>query len=159
MTPLASGDAFPLGLSTVTYEAVDSCGGFSSCSFQVTVNAIQAGDLTITCPADVTITIPADATSGVASWVTPTANSSCTTGDMGDAGGTDCTADAISGFEYIGELEGHHYYISTSPLTWPNAKDACETAGGHLVVIDNQVENDFIFSATNEMIHLSLIHI
>ena len=156
MTSLASGDAFPLGASTVTYEAVDPCGGFSTCSFQVTLHSIQSGDLTITCPADVTITVPAGATGGIASWETPTANSSCTTGDIGDAGETFCTADAISGFNYIGELEGHHYYISTSPLTWPNAKDACERSGGHLVVIDNQIENDFIFSAANEMVHIGL---
>ena len=156
MTSLASGDAFPLGASTVTYEAVDPCGGFSTCSFQVTLHSIQSGDLTITCPADVTITVPAGATGGIASWETPTANSSCTTGDIGDAGETSCTADAISGFNYIGELEGHHYYISTSPLTWPNAKDACERSGGHLVVIDNQIENDFIFSAANEMVHIGL---
>ncbi len=155
MTPLASGDAFPLGASTVRYETVDPCGGFATCSFLVTVNSTEVGDLTITCPSDVTITVASGASGGVATWATPTANSSCTT-ETETGGSTDCVADPISGFDYIGEFDGQHYYLSTSALSWPKAQAACEAEGGHLAIIENQAENDFIFSAINDVVHIGL---
>ncbi len=38
VTPLGSGDAFPVGVTEVTYEAVDTSGNVSQCTFTVTVN-------------------------------------------------------------------------------------------------------------------------
>jgi hypothetical protein len=38
VTPLGSGDAFPIGVTEVTYEAVDTSGNVSQCTFTVTVN-------------------------------------------------------------------------------------------------------------------------
>ncbi len=43
-----SGDFFPVGLTTVTYEAVDSCGNMVQCSFNVTVLDEQNPDVSVT---------------------------------------------------------------------------------------------------------------
>ena len=48
---LASGAAFPKGVTTNTWRATDAAGNTSTCSFTVTVNDTQAP--TITCPANI----------------------------------------------------------------------------------------------------------
>jgi gliding motility-associated-like protein len=48
---LASGASFPVGISTVTYEATDAAGNVASCSFNVTVSEDVLP--TITCPEDI----------------------------------------------------------------------------------------------------------
>ena len=35
----ASGSSFPVGMTTITYEATDECGNTETCSFQVIVEA------------------------------------------------------------------------------------------------------------------------
>jgi gliding motility-associated-like protein len=72
-----SGDAFTVGVHTVTYEATDAAGNKETCSFTVTVedhiNPTFAG-----CPSN--IVAPASATScdATVSWVVPTASDNCT---------------------------------------------------------------------------------
>ena len=48
---LASGSAFPVGTTTVTYEVTDGAGNTALCSFDVTVNDTLAPG--ITCPANI----------------------------------------------------------------------------------------------------------
>jgi gliding motility-associated-like protein len=72
-----SGDAFPLGVTTVTYEATDAAGNKETCSFTVTVedhiNPAFTG-----CPSN--IVAPASTTSCdvAVSWSVPTASDNCT---------------------------------------------------------------------------------
>ncbi len=76
----ASGSAFPVGTTTITYQIGDGCAN-QTCSFTVTVNgAGDANDLTITCPADVTGCAGQSITPGVTGTATVTvANSNCPT--------------------------------------------------------------------------------
>ncbi|MEM1322850.1 MAG: HYR domain-containing protein [Bacteroidota bacterium] len=54
------GDTFPVGTTTVTYNAIDEAGNASSCSFDI--NVMDTSMVTVTCPADQTLgTICADA--------------------------------------------------------------------------------------------------
>jgi len=53
ISPLASGAAFPIGTSTLTYEAIDPCGSITSCSFQVIVTELAGGDLSLNCPQNI----------------------------------------------------------------------------------------------------------
>lgn len=71
---LASGSAFPLGTTTITYTALDSAGNSSTCSFDVIV--IDAEAPTITCSNNITVcagtsaqisAVATDLCSGVAS--------------------------------------------------------------------------------------------
>ncbi|MGB5273807.1 MAG: HYR domain-containing protein, partial [Flavobacteriaceae bacterium] len=52
----ASGDFFPLGETTVTFEVVDASSNSATCSFTVTVVDAQVPD--IVCPPDITVTSP-----------------------------------------------------------------------------------------------------
>ncbi len=47
-------------------------------------------------------------------------------------------------YDYLGSLQGHHYYISKNIRTWTQAKTLCEEAGGHLVSINSAEENDLL---------------
>lgn len=49
-----------------------------------------------------------------------------------------------SGFTMLGDFDLHRYYVSDELMTWPDARDACVAAGGHLVCIGSAEENDFI---------------
>ncbi len=51
--------------------------------------------------------------------------------------------------QYVGSLNGHHYYKFNSPSTWTEAETNALALGGHLVTINNQTENDFITNDPN----------
>lgn len=72
---LPSGAVFPIGVTTVTYEAVDLSGTTAECSFTVTVTDDEAPE--ITCPSDITLTIPDGDCSGVATFADATATDNC----------------------------------------------------------------------------------
>ncbi|MFT5764681.1 MAG: hypothetical protein ACI8X3_002112, partial [Saprospiraceae bacterium] len=50
----------------------------------------------------------------------------------------------IPGFTLVGEYNDAKYYTSNSSANWGYAKDDCESNGGHLVVINDEAENDFV---------------
>ncbi|MEZ4955424.1 MAG: lectin-like protein [Saprospiraceae bacterium] len=59
----------------------------------------------------------------------------------------DCSQvpNSISGFIYMGEHNGSKYFCSdNNNHNWLSAKTAAAANGGHLVVINDQSENDFI---------------
>jgi serine/threonine protein kinase len=44
------------------------------------------------------------------------------------------------------EFNGHYYLFVPRLLTWDEARELCESAGGHLVTIADKAENDFVAS-------------
>ena len=56
-----------------------------------------------------------------------------------------------SEFEYAGSFEGSDYYFSTSEGTWHEADDMSDNAGGHLVTISSEEENDFVISLMQQI--------
>ena len=46
--------------------------------------------------------------------------------------------------QYVGSLEGKHYYLFNTPDSWLGAESKATALGGHLVTINSQDENDFI---------------
>jgi large repetitive protein len=86
---LASGAAFPIGTSTVTYAASDACGNLKTCSFTVTVNSSTVNPpnnpnaITFSgCSTNQTVNAAAGATSAVITFSNPTATSTCTIGSV-----------------------------------------------------------------------------
>ncbi len=63
---LASGAAFPLGTTTVTYTATDAAGNSASASFTVTVNDNEAPVITV--PADITVNTDAGQPTAIVSF-------------------------------------------------------------------------------------------
>jgi hypothetical protein len=73
------GATFPVGVTTVTYTAVDLSGNTSTCSFTVTV-VDNTKPIVANCPANVSVNTGAGATAcnAAATWTEPTATDNCT---------------------------------------------------------------------------------
>ncbi len=99
-----------------------------------------------TCVEDITVDAAAGSNGAVVNWETPTYSSNCiynSNVDCSDA------PNSVSGFEYVGELDGSKYFISTNTATYYEAKSKTIQEGGYLAVICSQAENDFITSKLN----------
>jgi|GEM_PF-4055653 len=74
---LASGSVFPVGTTTVIYEATDGCGGVERCAFIVKVNPAPTGEITLTCADDQTITIGGNVSTAIVDYEEPVASTTC----------------------------------------------------------------------------------
>ncbi len=52
--------------------------------------------------------------------------------------------ESLPGFEYLGEINDHQYYISENTATWSAANDIAFSYGGYLAAITSAEENAFI---------------
>ena len=105
----ASGSSFPLGTTTITYQATDACGNNETCSFTVTVNATNA-NLNINCGNNISVNAAPGANSATVTYSTPTANTTC-------AGGATVTRTA-------GPASGSTFPVGTTTVTY-QATDNC----------------------------------
>ncbi|WP_040401629.1 HYR domain-containing protein, partial [Cecembia lonarensis] len=71
----ASGEVFPLGITTVTYRATDEAGNSTDCSFTVTVteDADTEAPVISDCPMDISVSNDAGSCGAVVNWTPPTA--------------------------------------------------------------------------------------
>ena len=74
---IPSGVAFPLGLTTLTFEAVDDCGNASTCTFDITV--VDSDVPSLSCPSNdvVVCTNPATCTWISTDQTDPIYNDNC----------------------------------------------------------------------------------
>ncbi|MEY3443482.1 MAG: hypothetical protein RLZZ519_1763 [Bacteroidota bacterium] len=72
---LASGATFPIGTTTVTYQATDAAGLTATCSFTVTVADNEAP--VITCPANISTNATTGSCDAVVSYSSPTGVDNC----------------------------------------------------------------------------------
>lgn len=72
---LASGENFPVGISTVTYEATDAAGNVASCSFTVTVSEDVLP--IITCPGDIVVDNEPDECGAIVDYTAPIGVDNC----------------------------------------------------------------------------------
>jgi hypothetical protein len=124
------GNRFSDGITYVVYTAVDFSGLKTKDSFKITVQGTEVG---ISCTPDTTVSRLNPFINGaIVEWNTPKVQH-C----------KPCIKN-IPGFVYMGELDGHNYFCSTSPANWITAKQICEQLGGHLAVINSDKENKFL---------------
>jgi len=71
-----SGDALPIGTTTVTYVGTDSGGNIFECSFDVTVNSNGLGNV-LTCPDDISLVAAPGACDAVVTWEPPVIDENC----------------------------------------------------------------------------------
>ena len=50
----------------------------------------------------------------------------------------------LTGYTYLGALNGHHYFFSNCGTTWEQANEAAIEMGGYLAAISSHEENTFI---------------
>ena len=128
-----SGDAFPIGTTTVTYSVTDNCNNTISCNFDVTIIDNQGSGSSFTnCPND--IVVDCNGTSSNVTWDVPQFTSACSS----------ACADSLSGYLYMGEYNGHKYFCSVAPATWPEADAHAKSLGGNLAIIQDAQENAFL---------------
>ncbi len=72
-----SGDAFPVGTTTVTYTVADFAGNETTCSFDITVEDNEAPE--IFCPGDILITTAPGQCEAVLTWIQPIPTDNCDT--------------------------------------------------------------------------------
>ena len=77
----SSGDAFPVGTTTVTYTVTDCGGNVVTCSFDVTVED-PGGNVTLECPDDITISADPNSCDAVVPWDIPVPIGGCTVGTV-----------------------------------------------------------------------------
>ncbi|MCZ4409866.1 HYR domain-containing protein [Cryomorphaceae bacterium 1068] len=70
-----SGSEFPVGVTTVTFEAIDDAGNPSTCSFTVTVTEEEPP--VITCPEDIQVENDPDACAAIVTYDPPIASDDC----------------------------------------------------------------------------------
>lgn len=70
-----SGTEFPIGATTVTFEAIDNSGNSIACSFTVTVTEEEPP--VITCPEDIQVANDLDACAAIVNYDLPTATDDC----------------------------------------------------------------------------------
>jgi hypothetical protein len=97
---------------------------------------VNNNGLTIICPSNITITSMTNNSTELVNWDVPLAFTTCLNGL--------CAGNNIPGFNYLGQLNGSHYYLSVSKEKWVDANSNCETLGGHLAIINDANENQFI---------------
>ena len=52
---------------------------------------------------------------------------------------------------YKENYNGHEYWFFENTVDWKTAKKICEAKGGHLVIIENDSENSFVYSGLQKM--------
>ena len=124
-TGLASGSAFPVGTTTVTYTATDAATNSSTASFTVTVNDNEAPVISGV-PANITVNTDPGLSTAVVSWTAPTAN--------------DNVDGAVTPVQTAGPASGSAFPVGTTTITY-TATDAATnstTASFTVTVNDNE---------------------
>ncbi|MFT5169056.1 MAG: hypothetical protein ACI8P3_004303, partial [Saprospiraceae bacterium] len=69
-------------ITTITYTATDECSNQKTCSFTVTVDAVDNGSITLDCPNNITVTAEAGQSGATISWAAPISSTSCPSGGL-----------------------------------------------------------------------------
>jgi hypothetical protein len=137
------------GTNTVLLTVTDQCGNHSSCSATVTVPSGCDVEFT-NCPNNITAACTnscyGNQQGANVSWTPPTATSfsAC-------AVNTCPTNTFICGFTYLGEYNGHRYYLSSNSGSWTSARSGAINGGGYLASISDAAENNFLANALGTM--------
>jgi hypothetical protein len=128
----ASGQDFPVGITPVTYTAVDGGGNVTVCQFQIEV--VKALNLTCT-EFDISVEDQGDMTRADINF--PYASTTCNACPQGEP---------LPSLDYLGYFRGHRYYVSAPGDTrsWSAAQAYAVSLGGRLVEVNSAEENRFL---------------
>ncbi|MBL0047143.1 MAG: HYR domain-containing protein [Bacteroidetes bacterium] len=83
---LASGSAFPVGTTSISYKAIDAAGLSTLCTFTVTVED-NTSPAFLNCPTNVSVNNDPGQCNAVVAWVAPTINDNCSGATMSQISG------------------------------------------------------------------------
>ena len=134
----ASGSSFPLGSTTITYQATDACSNVENCSFNVIVQQ-TATTLTVNCPGNITESLTGSNTSMPVFWDLPTTSTNCPTGSVtlnqtsGPASGSSFSAGvttvAYSATDNCGNVENCSFTVTINPASTGEFPTYCAASG------------------------------
>ncbi len=118
-------DLFPVGVTAVTYTATDSSGNIATCTFNVTVEDMEA-PVFVLCPMDISVNNTVDACSATVTWIVPTATDNCS-----------ATAPVITSSHNSGAV----FPVGTTTVTYTATDDSgnSATCSFNVTVIDTQL--------------------
>lgn len=128
-----SGSFYPVGTTTLNYQATDLVGNVSTCSFTITVNDTEAP--VIECPADIIAVTDPGACETTVAYEIPQITDNCT-----------LIPEDLPGFTFLGAFGGSQYYLSNATDLAADAISESINRGGHLATVTSQEENDFLTS-------------
>ncbi len=115
----------------ITYTASDLCNTSSTCTSRITIDNSSF----IACPEDIIVEAPPFGFAKL-SWDTPEFQTCCTL----------CKVRKIPGFLFMGQLGDSYYYCSYARVNWAKAQRTAIKNNGNLVVINSELENEFLAS-------------
>jgi hypothetical protein len=147
----------PVGCHTVTYIAYDACYNSSTCTINVTV--ADNTPPTVICKQNTAVGLTTTPDQTGKTWVPASSfdNGSHDECELAKvlvrrmdtrASCQPCKAPEFKAFTYLGEYGGdgkHHYYISKHKASPDVAHKTAEAMGGHLVVLDNAAEDNWVY--------------
>jgi hypothetical protein len=145
----------PVGEHVVTYTAYDACLNSSQETMMVTV-ADNTPPVAV-CIQNTTIAVTSDGTAWVnASIFDSGSEDECALDrklvrrmDTDNCG--DCHYPIFTGYTYLGERSGHHYYLSTWTATASQAYKHSVALGGYLVSLESSGENNWLKDKVDEI--------
>lgn len=150
VTPNTFGVA-DIGQQVVTLSVTDEFNLTATCDAVIQIleyvaplAATDDPDIDMSCPNDITLTTLPGANTAVASWTEPTGTSNCSSTPPP----SDCNSVPTSfpNTIYMGEYNGSKYFCSQYNLTYLQGRQLANQMGGHLVVINDAAENEYIRS-------------
>ncbi|HQV51459.1 MAG: HYR domain-containing protein [Flavobacteriales bacterium] len=123
-TPLGSGDFFPVGTTTVTYDVLDADGNLASCSFTVIVN--DAENPEITYPADIVVGNSAGICGAIVNYAAPF--------------GTDNCPGTTTSMTSVGTASGSTFPLGTTTVSYETTDDVGLTTSCSFTVTVNDTE-------------------
>jgi len=109
--------------------------------------ACLSSNIALDCPVDLTTVAQLGANGKVVTWTPPVATTTCTIGNT-----PDCAANDIPDFIYMGQYNGSKYYCSRTNESYNTAKSKALAAGGHLAVICDNNENNYVKSLIDDRV-------
>ena len=138
----------PAGTHTITYVVYDACGNQSQCDMVVTV--ADETSPTAICDQNTIVSLRGDGTAeAYASTFDDGSYDDCNLYTLlvqriDPPADCPCDLPSFHDMDYLGELDGHFYYLSKTKITSFMAYAYSEAMGGHPAIIETDNENSWL---------------
>ena len=138
----------PAGQTEITYVVYDGCGNSGQCSMTVTIEDDTSP--TAICDQNTVVALRGDGTAeAYASTFDDGSYDDCELYTLlvqriNPSDDCPCELPSFHDMDYIGELDGHFYYLSKTKMTSFKAYAYGEAMGGHPAIIETDNENSWI---------------